>query len=265
MDLRLTTAKQGCIICIQTIKFDERIIFMKKILAMIGAVCLILTSCSAVNEKPAETSGETTTSAVSEAETTENSEAAEQTVVSESSPDETETATDEPEAPTDDEIIGDDELVSAARQLLGVLNYIDQIGGGNIPRDDENAIDVDGRQFAKVSAQFTDTADLDEYMRSYLTDSFIESRYSGILGGNEPYYIDIDGELYGYVTAKGCGFQWIMEDGEPVVELKDSADDNYTITTKFDDYGAETEMEVNIVKDNGCWKINSLSYGGISF
>ena len=231
---------------------------MKKIIAMIGAVCLILTSCSAVNEKPAETSGETTTSAASEAETTENSETVEQTGILESVPDET-------EAPTDDEIIGDDELVSTARQLLGALNYIDQIGGGNIPRDDENAIDVDGRQFAKFSAQFTDTADLDEYMQSYLTDSLINSRYSGILGGDEPYYIDIDGELYGYVTAKGCGFQWIMEDGEPVVELKDSADDNYTITTKFDDYGAETEMEVNIVKDNGCWKINSLSYGGISF
>ncbi len=231
---------------------------MKKILAMIGAVCLILTSCSAVNDKPAETSGETTTLAVSGAETTENSGTAEQTDVSESVPDET-------EAPTDDEIVTDDELVSAARQLLGALNYIDQIGGGNIPRDDENATDVDGRQFAKVSAQFTDTADLDEYMRSYLTDSFIESRYSGILGGDEPYYIDIDGELYGYVTAKGCGFQWIMEDGEPVVELKDPADDNYTITTKFDDYGAETEMEVKIVRDNGYWKIDSISYGGNTY
>lgn len=238
---------------------------MKKILAMIGAVCLILTSCSAVNEKPAETSGETTTIAVSEAETTENSGTAEQTDVSESVPDETEKASDEPETTTDDEIVTDDELVSAARQLLGALNYIDQIGGGNIPRDDENAIDVDGRQFAKVSAQFTDTADLDEYMRSYLTDSFIESRYSGILGGDEPYYIDIDSELYGYVTAKGCGFQWIMEDGEPVVELKDSADDNYTITTKFDDYGAETEMEVRIVKDNGYRKIDSISYGGNTY
>ena len=231
---------------------------MKKILAMIGAVCLILTSCSAVNDKPAETSGETTTLAVSEAETTENIGTMEQTGVSESVPDETEAA-------TDDEIIEDDELVSAARQLLGALNYIDQIGGGNIPRDDENAIDFDGRQFAKVSAQFTDTADLDEYMRSYLTDSFIESRYSGILGGDEPYYIDIDGELYGYVTAKGCGFQWIMEDGEPVVELKDSADDNYTITTKFDDYGAEAEMEVKIVRDNGYWKIDSISYGGNTY
>lgn len=232
---------------------------MKKILAMIGAVCLILTSCSAVNDKPAETSGETTTSAVSEAETTQNSEAAEQTDVSESVPDKTEAATDEPDAPTDDEITGDDELVSAARQLLGALNYIDQIGGGNIPRDDENAADVDGRQFAKVSAQFTDTADLDEYMRSYLTDSFIESRYSGILGGDEPYYIDIDGELYGYVTAKGCGFQWIMEDGEPVVEITDSSEDCFTAAAKYDDFGAESEMTINVKMDNGSWKIDSIS------
>lgn len=238
---------------------------MKKFLAMIGAVCLILTSCSAVNDKPAETSGETTTFAVSEAETTENSGTAEQTGVSENAPDETETATDEPDAPTDDEIIWDDELVSTARQLLGALNYIDQIGGGNIPRDDENATDIGGRQFAKVIAQFTDTADLDEYMHSYLTDNFIKSRYSGILGGDEPYYIDIDGELYGYVTAKGSGFSWIEEDYYPVVELKDSADDNYTITTKFDDYGAETEMEVKIVMDNGYWKIDSISYGGNTY
>ncbi len=225
---------------------------MKKFLAMIGAVCLILTSCSAVNDKPAETSGETTTAAISEAETTQNSEAAEQADVSENTP-------DEPEAPTDDEIIEDDELVSAARQLLGALNYIDQIGGGNIPRDDENAIDVDGRQFAKVSAQFTDTADLDEYMRSYLTDSFIESRYSGILGGDGPYYIDIDGELYGYVTAKGCGFQWIMEDGEPVVEITDSSEDSFTAAAKYDDFGAESEMTINVKMDNGSWKIDSIS------
>lgn len=231
---------------------------MKKILAMIGAVCLILTSCSAVNNKPAETSGETTTAAVSEAETTENSEAVEQTGILESVP-------DEMEAPTDDEIVTDDELVSTARQLLGALNYIDQIGGGNIPRDDENAIDVDGRQFAKVSAQFTDTADLDEYMRSYFTDSLINSRYSGILGGDEPYYIDIDGELYGYVTAKGCGYAWILENDEPVISIKDATDSSFTAVTKFDDFGGESEMELNIISDNGLWKISSIYYDGMNF
>lgn len=148
---------------------------------------------------------------------------------------------------------------------MGALNYIDRIGGGNITKDEEKTVDVDGRQFAKVLSEFASTSDLDGYMHTNLTDNLINSRYSGILGGDDPYYTDIDGELYGYVTAKGCGFNWIEEDNYPVVELKDSADDNYTITTKFDDYGAETEMEVKIVMDNGYWKIDSISYGGNTY
>ena len=235
---------------------------MKKILAMIGAVCLILTSCSSVKYEPAETTGEAETSSVTEAETTT---AESEQTEAEATETEAEETTDVSFDDGDSEISEEENRIYTAKELLGALNYIDQIGGGNIPRDDENATDIGGRQFAKVIAQFTDTADLDEYMHSYLTDNFIKSRYSGILGGDEPYYIDIDGELYGYVTAKGSGFSWIEEDYYPVVELKDSADDNYTITTKFDDYGAETEMEVKIVKDNGYWKIDSISYGGNTY
>lgn len=235
---------------------------MKKILAMIGAVCLILTSCSSVKNEPAETTGEAETSSVTEAETTT---AESEQTEAEATETEAEETTDVSFDDGDSEISEEENRIYTAKELLGALNYIDQIGGGNIPRDDENATDIGGRQFAKVIAQFTDTADLDEYMHSYLTDNFIKSRYSGILGGDEPYYIDIDGELYGYVTAKGSGFSWIEEDYYPVVELKDSADDNYTITTKFDDYGAETEMEVKIVKDNGYWKIDSISYGGNTY
>lgn len=235
---------------------------MKKILAMIGAVCLILTSCSSVKNEPAETTGEAETSSVTEAETTT---AESEQTEAEATETEAEETTDVSFDDGDSEISEEENRIYTAKELLGALNYIDQIGGGNIPRDDENATDIGGRQFAKVIAQFTDTADLEEYMHSYLTDNFIKSRYSGILGGDEPYYIDIDGELYGYVTAKGSGFSWIEEDYYPVVELKDSADDNYTITTKFDDYGAETEMEVKIVKDNGYWKIDSISYGGNTY
>ena len=235
---------------------------MKKILAMIGAVCLILTSCSSVKNEPAETTGEAETSSVTEAETTT---AESEQTEAEATETEAEETTDVSFDDGDSEISEEENRIYTAKELLGALNYIDQIGGGNIPRDDENATDIGGRQFAKVIAQFTDTADLDEYMHSYLTDNFIKSRYSGILGGDEPYYIDIDGELYGYVTAKGSGFSWIEEDYYPVVELKDSADDNYTITTKFDDYGAETEMEVKIVMDNGYWKIDSISYGGNTY
>lgn len=235
---------------------------MKKILAMIGAVCLILTACSSVKNEPAETTGETETSSVAEAETTasegEHTEA-------ETSETEAEETADVSSDDGEQEIGEEEDRIYTAKELLGALNYIDQIGGGNITKDEEKTADVDGRQFAKVLSEFANTSDLDGYMHMNLTDNLINSRYSGILGGDEPYYTDIDGELYGYVTAKGCGFNWIEEDYYPVVELKDSADDNYTITTKFDDYGAETEMEVKIVRDNGYWKIDSISYGGNTY
>lgn len=231
---------------------------MKKILAMIGAVCLVLTACSSVSNEPAETTGTTDTTTVAEAEATESETEQTETESEETSADETES--------DGGELTEEQDRIYTAYELLGALNFIDNIGGGNIPKDETVTADVDGRQFAKVQSEFANTSELDGYMRMNLTDSLIESRYSGILGGDEPYYTDIDGELYGYVTAKGSGFNWITgDDGNPVAELKDSADESYTIVTKFDDYGAESEMEVGIVMDNGFWKINTISYNGQTY
>ena len=157
------------------------------------------------------------------------------------------------------------DYTAEASRLMGALDYIDKIGGGNIPKDEENIVDVNGRQFAKVAAQFSNIADLDSFMKENLSDSLIENRYSHILGGDEPYYVDIDGELYGYVTAKGCGYAWILENDEPVISIKDATDSSFTAVTKFDDFGGESEMELNIISDNGLWKISSIYYDGMNF
>lgn len=167
----------------------------------------------------------------------------------------------------DTEISADmtEELVSEASRLMGALDYIDCIGGGNIPKDENDIIDVDGRQYARVCAQFENTADLEQYMTENLCNSLIQSRYSHITGGEEPYYIDIDGALYGYVTAKGCGYPWITEDGKPVISITDVSDEGFTAVTKFDNYGGECEMRLDIDFTDGLWKIASISYDGITF
>ena len=146
------------------------------------------------------------------------------------------------------------DYTAEASRLMGALDYIDKIGGGNIPKDEENIVDVNGRQFAKVAAQFSNTADLESFMKENLSDSLIENRY-----------VDIDGELYGYVTAKGCGYTWILENDEPVISIKDATDSSFTAVTKFDDFGSESEMELNIISDNGLWKISSIYYDGMNF
>lgn len=167
----------------------------------------------------------------------------------------------------DTEITADmtEELVSETSRLMGALDYIDCIGGGNIPKDENDIIDVDGRQYARVCAQFENTADLEQYMTENLCDSLIQSRYSHITGGEEPYYIDIDGALYGYVTAKGCGYPWITEDGKPVISITDVSDEGFTAVTKFDNYGGECEMKLDIVFTDGFRKIASISYDGMTF
>ncbi|MDY3793180.1 MAG: hypothetical protein SOZ56_12020 [Oscillospiraceae bacterium] len=158
-----------------------------------------------------------------------------------------------------------EELTAEASRLMGALDYIDRIGGGNIPKDEKDTIEQDGRQYARVSAQFENTADLEQYMTENLTDELIQSRYSHITGGEQPYYIDVDGALYGYVTAKGCGYPWITEDGKPVISISDVSESSFTAYTKFDNFGGECEMKLDIVFTDGFWKISSISYDGMTF
>lgn len=182
-----------------------------------------------------------------------------------SSASETEAVKTETSAETEVTVDMTEELVSEAERLMGALDYIDCIGGGNIPKDENDTVDVDGRQYARVYAQFENTADLEEYITENLTDGLIQSRYSNILGGEQPYYIDIDGALYGYVTAKGCGYPWITEDGKPVVSITDVTDGSFSAITSFDNFGGECEMKLDIVFTDGFWKIASISYDGITF
>lgn len=158
-----------------------------------------------------------------------------------------------------------DDLMDTASRLMGALDYIDCIGSGNIPKDENDVVENNGRKYAKVCAQFSNTSDLEQYMTENFTDELIQNKYSNILGTDQPYYIDIDGVLYGYVTAKGGGYQWIIEDGEPVVTVSDVDENNFTVFAKFDNYGGECEMKLDIVFIDGFWKIASISYDGLTF
>ena len=144
-----------------------------------------------------------------------------------------------------------------ASSLMGALDYIDKIGGGNIPFDMTTAFTNDnGEEFAKVDkTQFSTTSDLREYMESVLTKKFINYRYSGILDTNDPRYIDYKGVLYGKTSARGCGFAWTSK----APEIKNITDTSFDIVAEYDNYGAVDYMTLNVILDNGSWKINSIS------
>ena len=116
------------------------------------------------------------------------------------------------------------DLIAETSRLMGALDYIDCIGGGNIPKDENDVKEVGGRKYAKVKSQFSNTSDLKEYLQENLSDSLIKNRYSGIVGGQQPYYIDIDGALYGYMTAKGCGYTWIKNNDKLDISITEKSD-----------------------------------------
>ncbi|MDD7428283.1 MAG: hypothetical protein PUK49_00685 [Oscillospiraceae bacterium] len=240
----------------------------KNVIILLSSICMLLSACSdnADTKSPEITSvitEEKMTDIISEESAALQTEAAE----TENHAEETETEAARNDTSADTEVTLDTtgELTAEASRLMGALDYIDCIGGGNIPKDETDTVEQDGRQYARVYAQFENTADLEEYMTENLTDELIQSRYSHILGGEQPYYIDVDGALYGYVTAKGCGYPWISEDGEPVISITDVSDSSFSAVTKFDNFGGECEMQLDIVFTDGLWKIASISYDGMTF
>ena len=150
------------------------------------------------------------------------------------------------------------EYAAAAKTLFGALNYIDQIGSGNLPKDETDTIQTtkSGVTYERVTkTQFSSTADLKAYMTASLTQKMIDSRYAAILGTNKPLYIDANGGLYGRQYATSGGFTWI--DPEQVT-ISNATDSSFTASMQYDNFGAADTLTVQIVLDNGLWKIDSM-------
>ena len=188
--------------------------------------------------------------AESSTEETAETSAAETEAAAETIPAETTTG---PEAGADTS-----EYAAAAKTLFGALNYIDQIGSGNLPKDETDTIQTtkSGVTYERVTkTQFSSTADLKAYMTASLTQKMIDSRYAAILGTNKPLYIDANGGLYGRQYATSGGFTWI--DPEQVT-ISNATDSSFTASMQYDNFGAADTLTVQIVLDNGLWKIDSM-------
>ena len=138
------------------------------------------------------------------------------------------------------------------------MNYIDQIGSGNLPKDETDTIQTtkSGVTYERVTkTQFSSTADLKAYMTASLTQKMIDSRYAAILGTDKPLYIDANGGLYGRQYATSGGFTWI--DPEQVT-ISNATDSSFTASMRYDNFGVADTLTVQIVLDNGLWKIDSM-------
>lgn len=153
---------------------------------------------------------------------------------------------------------------SMANDFLYAFNLIDRFGGCGIQYDENQYINISNDEVIyRVTEQgFNTTQDVADYMKKYMTQSYIAERYSGLLGNYDPVLTDIDmGGWYALYTRycpKACGFQWTGK--ESVIEKH--TDDMYTILAEYYNFGVVDTMTIEIIRDtDGNLKINMVTFG----
>lgn len=235
----------------------------KWLAALLSAAVLTgFAGCTEVDTPVSSSDAETASTETTAAETTETT-AAETKPNAETTAETIPTPTESSAAETTAQATAADagntaEYAETAKCLLGALDYIDRIGSGNLPKDENDIVQSAkyGAVYEKVAkTQFSSTADLKEYLESNLTQKMIDARYSAILGTDQPLYIDANGGLYGRQYATSGGFAWL--DPEQV-EIANITENSFAASIQYDNFGATAVLTVQIVMDGGQWKIDSI-------
>lgn len=147
-----------------------------------------------------------------------------------------------------------EDIQTATQILLKNLDTIDRMGGCAVQSDDENTEEYNGRDFRKVlDTNYSSKADIENFVSAYMTGE-ARDYFSFLTSGEKSVFEEINGELYVADEGRGCGFNWTND-----TEIKDSSESGFTVIADYEDYGAVSSAEVNIVNDNGFWKIESYN------
>lgn len=146
--------------------------------------------------------------------------------------------------------------VPEAKDMRDALAFADRLMSGAGVETDMNAEYTadDGTVYHKsIDGLYTTTDSIRSYLYSYMTEQFISSHYDYLFGTEHPKCIDVNGELY--IEYRPVGGIYAFEDADPnVIE----SGNGYSIEIKNNNYGAEDTVVIDVVKDNGRWKINEV-------
>jgi hypothetical protein len=144
-----------------------------------------------------------------------------------------------------------------AQELIRALNTMERLVGGGLRYDADTVCTINETTYYKVTdMDFANTNDIRCYEEKYLTQDMISERYSAIVGGSSPIYIDADDGLYMKDSAKGF---YIFSDTE--LNIEKSFEDGYSILAGYDNFGETETADIRIVNVNGTWKICGISFG----
>ena len=244
----------------------------KTIFAVCIAFCLLSTGCGNVTNQETETSSAVTTETATEA-TTETAETSSEaaTEITETTTEATADVTTQNEANA--ELTAEPTSFTApetqsstdhtaptteqAQELIRALNTMERLVGGGLRYDADTVCTINEITYYKVTdMDFANTNDIRCYEEKYLTQDMISERYSAIVGGSSPIYIDADDGLYMKDSAKGF---YIFSDTE--LNIEKSFEDGYSILAGYDNFGETETADIRIVNVNGTWKICGISFG----
>ncbi|MBP5431125.1 hypothetical protein [Ruminococcus sp.] len=151
-------------------------------------------------------------------------------------------------------------FVPEAMDIRDALAFADCLMSGSGVETDTNAeyITYDGTVYHKsTNSLYRTTADVYDYLRIRMTEEFLNSRYDSLFGTEHPKCIDVNGELY--IEYRPVGGRYSFSDDNPVITESETNADGYSIKIKNNNYGAEETVTVEVVKEDGKWKITDVS------
>ena len=142
---------------------------------------------------------------------------------------------------------------------LYALNFIQQImsNGPEFECDmDDNFTDDSGQLYVKVTESgFNSIADVENYIRSYMTDNCINNGYSGLIDKNSGKFKETENGLYIRYAPKAAAFD--LMDKKTFAKVDD---DTYMVIGYYDDYGVLSTIDVNFVYDGENLKIDTIKF-----
>ena len=146
--------------------------------------------------------------------------------------------------------------VPEAKDIRDTLAFADRLMCGTGVNTDTNTeyTTDDGTVYHKsIDGYYKTTDDVRNYLRLHMTEQFLDNEYGFLFGTEHPKCIDVNGELY--IEYRPIGGRYSFEDEDPVVVDNGNG---YSIEIKNNDYGAEDTVVVEVVKEDGKWKITDV-------
>lgn len=149
-------------------------------------------------------------------------------------------------------------------ELLDALELAEAFMSNGVELDcdmEDNFTDESGQLYVKVTESgFNTIADVENYINKYLTEEFINSRYTALTDRNSEKFIEKENGLYIRYAPKANSFYGISEQKLSVIVRK-TDDGTQTVETlvNYDDFGEPAILFIHLVEvSEGSWKINSI-------